>query len=384
MMQAGFGLYAEEHHAFRRSVRTFIERELKPHARQWEQAGEFPRELFRRFGELGFLGLKYPEEYGGTNAGYLYEAVLLEELGRCGSGGVSAGIGAQCVISTGPIQLFGTDDQKRAFLAPAIRGEKIGALGITEPDAGSDVAGIRTSARRERDSYIVNGSKTYITNGVRADFVVLAVKTNPEAGHKGLSMLIVERGTPGFEVSRKLEKVGWRSSDTAELSFQDCRVPAANLLGQEGQGFYQVMGNFQWERLSLALGAVGAAEEILEQAIAFVKQRRAFGKTVAEFQVVRHRLAEMATELESARQLTYHALRLHAAGEHAIAQTSMAKKVATEMCCRLADQALQLHGGAGYMMEYDVQRHWRDARLGPIGGGTSEIMNEIIAKHLDL
>lgn len=383
-MLSGYGVYAEEHQAFRRTVRAVISKELRPYARQWEEAGEFPLELFRRFGELGFLGLKYPEAYGGTNAGWLYEAVLIEELGRCGSGGVAAGLGAQFTISTGPVHLYGTEDQKQRFLAPAIRGEKIGALGITEPNAGSDVAGITTHARWEGDHYVVNGAKTYITNGVRADFVVLAVKTDREKGHRGMSMLIVEKGMAGFTVAKKLEKLGWRASDTGELVFEDCRVPKENLLGEAGQGFFQIMGNFQWERLSLALGAVGAAEDILDAAMEYVKQRRAFGKAVSEFQVVRHKLADMATDLESARQLTYHALRLHAGGEFAIAQTSMAKKVATEMCCRIADQALQLHGGAGYMKELDIERHWRDARLGPIGGGTSEIMNEIIAKQLGL
>ena len=381
---SGYGLFGEEHEAFRRTVRAVVDREMRPYAREWEEKGEFPRELFRRFAELGFLGLKYPEQYGGSDAGFLFEAVLLEELGRCGSGGVAAGLGAQAVISTGPIHLFGTDDQKRRFLAPAIAGERIGALAITEPDAGSDVAGLRTTARRDGDFYVVNASKTYITNGVRADFVVTAVKTDASRGHKGLALLVIERGTPGFTVSRKLDKLGWRASDTGELAFEDCRVPASNLIGQENEGFYLIMGNFQWERLSLALGAVGAGVDILEQALSFVQNRRAFGKPVAEFQVVKHRLAEMATDLEAARQLTYHAVRLHAAGENALAQTSMAKKLATEMCCRLADQALQLHGGAGYMMEYDIQRHWRDARLGPIGGGTSEIMNEIIAKQMGL
>jgi acyl-CoA dehydrogenase len=295
---------------------------------------------------------------------------------------VAAGLAAQFTIATGPIHLFGTEAQKRRFLAPAIRGEKIGALGITEPDAGSDVAGIRTRAVREGDVFRVNGAKTYITNGVRADFIVLAVKTDPDAGHGGLSMLIVERGTPGFSVARKLDKLGWRASDTGELVFEDCRVPKENLLGDEGAGFAQIMGNFQWERLSLALAAIGAGQQILEDAIAYAQQRRAFGRPLTGFQLLRHKLADMATDLEAARQLTYHALRLHAAGLPAIAETSMAKKVATEMCCRLADQSLQLHGGAGYMMEFDVQRHWRDARLGPIGGGTSEIMNEIIAKQL--
>ncbi|RKG76538.1 acyl-CoA dehydrogenase family protein [Corallococcus terminator] len=383
-MLHGHGVFLEEHEAFRRTVRAVVDKELRPFANAWEEREEFPRELFRRFGELGFLGLKYPEAQGGTAAGELYEAVLLEELGRCGSGGVAAGLGAQFTIATGPLHLFGTEAQKQRWLAPAIQGEKIGALGITEPDAGSDVAGLRTTARREGDHYVVNGSKTYITNGVRADFVVLAVKTDPERGHKGLSMLVVERGMPGFGVGRKLQKVGWRASDTAELFFEDCRVPAENLLGVEGQGFSQIMGNFQWERLSLALGAVGAMDDMLETVLAHVKERRAFGQTLGQFQVIRHKLAELYTARESARQLTYHALRLHVAGEYAVAQTSMAKKVATETCCRVADECLQLHGGAGYMMEYDIQRHWRDARLGPIGGGTSEVMNEIIAKQLGL
>jgi acyl-CoA dehydrogenase len=383
-MISGYGLFNEEHEAFRNSVRQFVERELKPHVAKWEEAEEFPLELYRRCAELGLLGLKYPVEYGGTDAGPLFEAVLLEELIKCGSGGVAAGLGAQFTISTGPIWRYGNDDQKRRFLAPAIRGEKIGALGITEPGAGSDVAGLNTIARRDGDHYVVNGAKTYITNGVRCDFVVLAVKTDPTKGHKGLSLLVVEKGTQGFGVSKKLKKLGWRASDTGELFFDDARVPVQNRLGDEGEGFYQIMGNFEWERISMALGAIGAADDIIQSAIAYTQERKAFGRTVASFQVTRHKLAEMATDLESARQLTYYALRLHAAGEHALAQTAMAKKVATEMCCRVADQALQLHGGAGYMMEYDVQRHWRDARLGPIGGGTSEIMIEIIAKQMGL
>ncbi|MBK7860502.1 MAG: acyl-CoA dehydrogenase family protein [Archangiaceae bacterium] len=384
MSASGYGLFGEEHEAFRSTVKQFVERELKPHAARWEEAEEFPRALYPRCAELGLLGLRYPVEYGGSDAGPLFEAVLLEELAKCGSGGVAAGLGAQFTISTGPLWRYGTDEQKRRFLAPAIRGEKIGALGITEPSAGSDVAGLLTTARRDGDHYVVNGSKTYITNGVRCDFVVLAVKTDPTKGHQGLSLLVVEKGTQGFGVSKKLKKLGWRASDTGELHFEECRVPVANRLGDEGAGFYQIMGNFEWERIAMALGAVGAADDILQGAISYTRDRKAFGKSIAEFQVTRHKLAEMATELEAARQLTYHALRLHAGGEYALAQTAMAKKVATEMCCRLADQALQLHGGAGYMMEYDVQRHWRDARLGPIGGGTSEIMTEIIAKQLGL
>ncbi len=383
-MSTGFATFTEEHEAFRRTVRQFVERELKPHATAWEEAEAFPRALFGRAAELGLFGLKYEEKYGGTNAGFFFEAVAIEELSKCGSGGVAAGLVGQATIATGPIHLFGTDVQKQKFLTRAIKGEWVGAFGVTEAGAGSDVAGLRTHARREGDGWVLNGSKTYITNGVRADYVIVAAKTDPTRGHKGLSMFLVEKGTPGFIVSKQLKKVGWRASDTAELTFEDCRLPADALLGDEGNGFAQIMGNFQWERLSLALGAIGSAEEILEVAIAFTKGREAFGQSIAKFQVTKHKLADMATELEAARQLTYHALRLHAAGEWALGQTAMAKKYATEMCCKLADMSLQLHGGAGYMMEYDIQRHWRDARLGPIGGGTSEIMNEIIAKQLGL
>ena len=383
-MSAGFATFSPEHEAFRTTVRTFVERELKPHASKWEDAEEFPRETYAKAAELGLFGLKYAEAYGGSDAGFFFEAVAIEELSKCGSGGVAAGLIGQATIATGPVHLFGSDAQKQKYLTRAIKGEWIGAFAVTEPNAGSDVAGLQTHAKKTADGWVLNGSKTYITNGVRADYVIVAAKTDPSKGHKGLSMFLVDKGTPGFTVSKKLKKLGWRASDTAELSFEDVKLPADALLGEEGNGFAQIMGNFQWERLSLALGAIGAAEDILETAIQWTKDRQAFGQSIAKFQLTKHTLADMATDLEAARQLTYHALRLHAAGEWALGQTAMAKKVATEMCCRLADQSLQLHGGAGYMMEYDIQRHWRDARLGPIGGGTSEIMNEIIAKQLGL
>lgn len=384
MSSATFGTFSEEHEAFRQTVRQWVERELKPNATAWEEAEAFPRELFGKAAELGLLGLKYEERFGGTNAGFFFEAIAIEELSKCGSGGVAAGLIGQATIATGPLHLFGTDAQKQKFLTRAIKGEWVGCFAVTEPGAGSDVAGLRTRAVRDGQHWVLNGAKTYITNGVRADYAIVAAKTDPSKGHKGLSMFLVEKGTPGFSVGKKLKKLGWRASDTAELVFEDCRVPAESLLGEEGGGFSQIMGNFQWERLSLALGAIGAADDILEVAMKWTKDREAFGQSLARFQLTRHKLADAATELEAARQLTYHALRLHAAGEWALAQTAMAKKYATEMCCRLADLSLQLHGGAGYMMEYDVQRHWRDARLGPIGGGTSEIMNEIIAKQLGL
>ncbi len=383
-MSAGFATYSDEHEAFRLTVRQFVARELKPHVARWEEAEEFPRELFFKAAELGLFGLKYEARYGGSNAGFFFEAVATEELAKCGSGGVGAGLVGQATIATGPLHLFGTHAQKEEFLTRAIKGEWVGAFAVTEPDAGSDVAGLKTHARRDAEGWVLNGAKTYITNGVRADYVIVAAKTDPSKGHKGLSMFLVKKGTPGFSVSKKLKKLGWRASDTAELAFDDVRLPADALLGREGEGFSQIMGNFQWERLSLALASIGAGEDILQTAIEYTKARSAFGQSIAKFQVTRHKLAELAIDLEAARQLTYHALRLHAAGEWALAQAAMAKKYATEMCCRLADASLQLHGGAGYMMEFDIQRHWRDARLGPIGGGTSEIMNEIIAKQLGL
>ncbi|MFO0597484.1 MAG: acyl-CoA dehydrogenase family protein [Myxococcaceae bacterium] len=383
-MSSGFATFTAEHDAFRSTVRTWVQRELKPHVSKWEEAEEFPREVYAKAAELGLFGLKYEEKYGGTNAGFFFEAVAIEELSKCGSGGVAAGLLGQATIATGPLHLFGSDAQKQKYLARAIKGEWIGAFAVTEPGAGSDVAGLRTRATRNERGWLLNGAKTYITNGVRADYVIVAAKTDPSKGHKGLSMFLVEKGTPGFQVAKKLKKLGWRASDTAELVFEDCQLPESALLGREGEGFSQIMGNFQWERLSLALGAIGAAEDILEVATTWVKNREAFGQSIAKFQLTRHKLADAATELEASRQLTYHALRLHAAGEWALGQTAMAKKLATEMCCRVADLSLQLHGGAGYMMEFDIQRHWRDARLGPIGGGTSEIMNEIIAKQLGL
>lgn len=383
-MNSGFGLFNEEHALFRRSVRRFVEQELRPNARVWEEAQEFPLALYKRCGELGYFGLRWPEEWGGTDAGALYDAVFTEELARCGSGGVAAGLGAHTAIAMPPIGIFGTQAQKQRFLVPGIRGEKIGALAITEPDAGSDVANLRTRCERDGEWLQLNGAKTFITNGVRANFYVVAVKTAPEGGHAGLSMVLVEKDTPGFSVANKLDKLGWRASDTAELVFEDCRVPAENLLGEWNQGFLQIMANFQWERLAMALGAVATSALVLEEATKYASERHAFGRAIAKFQVTRHKLAEMTCELEAARQLTYHALRLYAAGEDAFTEVAIAKKVATEMACRITDQALQLHGGNGYMMEYDVQRHWRDARLGPIGGGTSEIMLEIIAKRMGL
>ena len=376
--------FTDEHEELRESIRRFVEKELAPHATEWEDARWFPNEVFTRMAELGFLGLKYPEEYGGEGGDYVHDAVLTEELSRCRSGGVAAGIGAHIGIATPPVWKFGTEDQKQRFLVPAIRGEKIAALGITEPDAGSDVAGIKTFAERVDGGYVVNGAKTFITNGVRADFLVTAVKTTKEGGHHGLSFLLVEKDMDGYEVAGKLEKLGWHASDTGELAFSDVFVPDENMLGEENQGFYLIMANFQWERLLMALGAVGSMERMIERCVQYLNERTAFGRTIGGFQALRHKLAEMAIKHEAARDLTYHALRLFADGQDAIKEVTMAKLASQRAAFEVADDAIQLHGGAGYMKEYEVERAARDTRLGPIGGGTDEIMKEILGKQLGL
>jgi acyl-CoA dehydrogenase len=376
--------FTDEHRQLRDAIRRFVDTELAPHAEEWEDARWFPNSVFHRMAELGYLGLKYPEEYGGEGGDALHDAVLTEELPRAGSGGLSAGIGAHIGIATPPVFKFGTDEQKRRFLAPAIRGEKIAALGITEPGAGSDVAGIRTFASRVDGGYVVNGSKTFITNGVRADFVVTAVKTTAEGGHHGLSFLILEKEMDGFSVSKKLEKMGWHASDTGELAFEDVFVPEENLLGEENKGFYLIMANFQWERLLMALGAVGSMQGVLDRTIAYALERHAFGRAIGHHQVIRHKIAEMAVRLETGRALTYNALRLYHAGVDAIKEVTMAKLKTQRDAFDQADDALQIFGGAGYMKEYGIERACRDTRLGPIGGGTDEIMKEILGKQLGL
>ena len=374
--------FTEEHEQFRESVRRWVETELRPHAREWEEAHWFPNEVFSRMAELGYLGLKYPTEYGGQGGDHVADAVLTEELSRCGSGGTAAGIGAHIGIATPPIHRFGTEDQKQRYLVPAIAAEKIGALAITEPDAGSDVAGIRTTARRVDGGFVVNGSKMFITNGVRADFLVTAVKTSPEGGHRGLSFLIIDRG-PGVE-SSPIEKLGWHASDTALIALSDVFVPAENLLGEENRGFYLIMANFQWERLIMALGSVGGMQAAFERTLEFARERQAFGRPIAKHQVIRHKLAEIATTIETGRALTYHALRLFVDGVDAVREVTMAKLATQRAAFEVMDTCLQIHGGAGYMVEYDIERAARDARLGPIGGGTDEIMKEILGRSFGL
>jgi acyl-CoA dehydrogenase len=365
-------------------VRRFVEREIAPHVDEWEVAREFPRDLFQRCGELGFLGLKFPEAYGGQGGSYLHDAVWTEELSRSGgSGGVAAGINGHIGIALPPIFHFGTEEQRRRWIVPGIRGEKIGALGITEPGAGSDVASIRTSARRENGYYVVNGAKTFITNGVRADFLVCAAKTTQEGGHHGMSFFIVDTDQPGYQAS-KLEKMGWHASDTGDIALDDVFVPEQNLLGGENQGFYLIMANFQWERLAMALGAVGAMRLAYEKTAQFCRERQTFGRPLTKHQVVRHKLVDIATTAYNARCITYDALRRFVNGEEPVQQVTMAKLATQRACFDVMDACLQLHGGAGYMREYGIERAARDARLGPIGGGSDEIMREILGRTLAL
>jgi acyl-CoA dehydrogenase len=374
--------FTEEHEELRASARGFIERELAPYARQWEDERWFPDEVFPKLAAQGLLGLKYPEAYGGQGGDYLHEAVLCEEMARTGSGGTAAGIGAHVNIATPPIWKFGTEEQKERYLAPAIRGERIGALGITEPGAGSDVASLRTRAERVDGGFLLNGEKTYITNGVRAHFIVTAVRTGAAEGHRGISFLIVDRAE-GVS-SSKLEKLGWHASDTATISFEDVFVPDQNLLGEEGEGFKLIMANFQWERLAMALGAVGAMQLAWERTAEYARQRHAFGRPISKHQAIRHKLVDLATSTHTCRCVTYDALRRFIAGEEPVREVTMAKLLTQRACFELMDECLQIHGGAGYMREYWVERAARDARLGPIGGGSDEIMREILGRVLAL
>jgi acyl-CoA dehydrogenase len=377
--------FGEEHEELRETVRRFVQKEIAPHVEDWEEAREFPRELFNRCGELGFLGLKFPEAYGGQGGTYLHDAVWTEELSHSGgSGGVAAGLNAHASIAMPPIFNFGTEEQRQRWIVPGIKGEKIGALGITEPGAGSDVASIRTTARREDGYYVVNGAKTFITNGVRADFLVCACKTSQEGGHHGISFLVLEREMPGYEVARKLEKMGWHASDTGELSFTDVEVPAENLLGEENGGFHLIMANFAWERLDMSIGAVGGMQKVFERTLEYALEREAFGRPIGKFQAIRHKFAEMATRIEASRALTYNALRLFHEGQDCIREVTMAKLLTQRALVEIADECLQIHGGYGYMREYGIERAVRDARLGPIGGGTDEIMKEILGKQMGL
>ncbi|HEY7433845.1 MAG TPA: acyl-CoA dehydrogenase family protein [Methylomirabilota bacterium] len=376
---------SEEHEMLRRTVRAFVEKEVAPHVDAWEEAGRIPRAFWRRLGELGLLGLEFPTEYGGAGGDFLSSVVLGEEMARCRSGGVAFSVLVHTDMSSPWLTRYGTDAQKRRYLPGIVSGETVCALGITEPGTGSDMAGIATRAVRDGDGYRLTGSKIFITNGVYGDLYFVAARTGPgteERRHAGISMFLVERDTPGFTVSRRLDKMGMRASDTAELSLQDCPVPAENLLGEEGRGFHQLAAGLQRERVMAAVLALSGAAQALEDTLAYLRERHAFGEPLAARQALRHRVADMATEIEAARQLVYHAASLYTAGRDCVTEVSMAKLFATEVANRVAYQAVQLHGGYGYMREFPVERFFRDVRLWTIASGTSEIMREIVAKRL--
>ncbi len=369
----------EEHKVLRSQIGRFARTEIAPHAHEWEEACEFPLELYRKAADAGFLGISYPEEVGGMGGDMTHALVAAEEMVLAGTSvGTCVGLCSHS-IAIPPIFRFGTDEQKERFVRPVLQGEKVSALAVTEPGGGSDVAGLTTKARRDGGHYVVNGSKTFITSGCRADFVTTAVRTGGE-GPIGISLLVIEKGTPGFEVSRKLDKTGWWASDTAELFFDDCRVPVENLIGAENAGFFAIMANFTTERLLLASQCVAISQLAFDESLRYARERKAFGKSLTGFQITRHKLAEMETRLTAARAMVGDVIQRSVQGQDTNALAAMAKNHATDTCSFVVDQAVQIHGGYGYMREYIVERLYRDARLYPIGGGTREIMNEIIIK----
>jgi alkylation response protein AidB-like acyl-CoA dehydrogenase len=381
----GHFIFGEEHDALRETIRAFATKELAPHADEWEET-TFPDWVFRRMGELGFLGLDKPERYGGQGGDYFMSIVLAEELVHSRSGGLAMGVAVHTDMAMPPILAFGSEQQKQEWIVPAIAGTKILCLGITEPDAGSDVAGIKTRAVRSDagDEYVINGSKTYITNGHRADAIILVTKTDPDAGYDGFTLFLVPMDLPGVVREQRLEKLGMHASDTALLAFQDVHVPASAVLGEVGKGFYHIMWELQGERLIGAAGAVAGAQHCFDRTLRYALERRAFGREIGHFQVIRHKFAEMATKIESARQMVYTTAWRHTRGEYPVREISMAKLHASRIAVEVADECIQIHGGAGYMREYGIERVWRDLRLNRIGAGTDEIMLDLIGRSYGL
>ncbi len=376
-------IFTDEHEQLRESITNFAIKELAPHADEWEET-TFPDWVFKRMGELGFLGLDKPEKYGGQGGDYFSAMVMGEAIANANCGGLAMGVAVQTDMAMPPILKFGTEEQKQEWVVPAIKGEKILCLGITEPDAGSDVSGIKTRAVRDGDEFVINGSKTYITNGHRAHVIVLVTKTDPDAGYDGFTLFLVPMDAPGVIREKKLVKMGMHASDTALLAFQDVRVPASAMLGQEGKGFYHIMWELQGERMIGAAGCVAGAQKCFERTLEYAKQREAFGREIGKFQVIRHKFAEMATKIESARQMVYVTAWRFANGEYPVREISMAKLHSARVACEVADECLQIHGGAGYMKEYGIERVWRDMRLNRIGAGTDEIMLDVIGRSYGL
>jgi alkylation response protein AidB-like acyl-CoA dehydrogenase len=373
----------DEHEQLRETIQSFCSKELAPHSDEWEETG-FPDSVFKRMGDLGFLGVYFPEEYGGQGGDYFMSLMRGEAMAHSNNGGLAMGIAVHTDMATPPILKFGSEYLKQTYLVPSIKGEMISSLGITEPGAGSDVAGIRTRAVRDGDEWVINGSKTYITNGHRADFIVLVTKTDPEAGYDGFTLFIVDMDSPGVIREEKLRKLGMHASDTALLAFQDVRVPATAVLGEVGKGFYHIMWELQGERMIGAAGAVASAQALFDKTLRYANERQAFGRPISKFQVTRHKFADMATKIEAARQLVYTTAWRYANGEYPVREISMAKLYASRIACEVADECLQIHGGAGYMKEYGIERVWRDLRLNRIGAGTDEIMLDVIGRSYGL
>ncbi len=382
-------IFTQEHEDLRESMTDWVKKELYPHRNEWEDT-KWPDSAMKRAGELGYLGLCFPEEYGGQGGDYYYSLVRAEALSYSASGGLGMGFAVQTDMVLPPVHLLGTEEQKQKYLAPGIKGDRIGALGITEPGAGSDVAGIRTTAILDGDEYVINGAKTFITNAARADFMVLVTKTDPDPGHDGITLMLIdirdEEGNdlPGFSVTSNLEKMGMHASDTGELAFEDFRVPADSVLGQVGKGFYHISWELQSERLVAAAGSNASAERLLETAIEYANDRNAFGRPIGKFQAIRHKIADMATRIEASKQFTYSVAWRVNNGEYPVREISMAKLLSAQMACDVADQTIQILGGYGYMKEYEVERHYRDIRLNRIGAGTDEVMLEVIGRSYGL
>jgi acyl-CoA dehydrogenase len=375
--------FNDTHQQARLSARKFIETHVRPYIDEWEEAGEFPREIYLKAGEAGLLGVGFPEALGGTGEGDIFLKVAVsEELMRSTSGGFVASMGS-LDIGLPPVAKWARKEVREEIVPPVLRGEKIAALAITEPGGGSDVASLKTRAVRDGDHYVVNGNKIFITSGIRADHYTVAVRTGGE-GHGGISLLLIDRDTPGFSTGKKLKKMGWWCSDTAELFFEDCRVPADRLIGAENAGFIAIMSNFLAERLSLTVMAYMTAQIAWEEAMAYARQRQAFGRDIAGFQVIRHKLVDMATRIDVAREYAYHCAALMQAGKNPVKEVAMAKNFAVEVCEEVTREAVQIFGGMGYMRESVVERLYRDAKLLSIGGGTTEIMKELIAKQIQL
>ena len=366
---------------FRESLRAFLEKEARPHIDKWEEERFTPRDIWKKMGDMGFLGLSYPEEYGGMGLDFFYDVVFNEELGRMNSGGFAITQQVTQYMSSSYILKYGSEHLKKKYLPGIISGDLISSIGITEPGAGSDAANIQTKAIKDGDHYIVNGSKTFITNGVYGDFIITVVKTNPEAGTAGVSLLIIDQNMEGVS-RRKLKKLGWHSSDTAEISFDNVKVPVENLVGEEGRGFYYLMNGLQLERLCAVPACVTGMEWAIDQALQYMSEREAFGKPINKFQVLRHRMAQLASEVEALKAFTYHCCRMYADNIYDVKLCSMAKLLGTELAEKVATQCLQMYGGYGFMEEYPMARMYRDVRVGTIGGGSSEVMRNIIAKMI--